>query len=685
MSPDTSKIPTAGIGQTIDAIVDMYSQQRKSFERRWYDNNFFDDGHHFRYLNRTTGKIVDLSDRGPTNLPQRAIPKASRQIRGVANLLISPQYTPVIYPEDVPRFGFTDEQQYQQAYAQAKLIAQKSGYFVTEEFSNQEILEKTILMLLLSAKHGVSYFKMWQDPVKEKINSKICDAFDIYLMGNLTELSDSPSIVEAAPELISVLKANEHFDEEQLTKISPDNKYASSEIKQAYMLSRFGTGTTSDSAATLILKEAFMKEYLSEDNVEEVKQYANDTGILDGKNMGDMVMRHVFSAGGVWLKDEYVDIPDYPYVDFRYEPGPMYQVPLIERFIPANKSLDIISSRVEAFSNTMVTGVYQVREGEDFKVTNTSGAQIIKYKGTPLTQMQPVSVPGFMFDFMGFLEKLIEEQGASTAALNQLPKGVKSGVAIESVKASEFANLQIASIQLKKTTRHIAEKILDISSNFIEPQTVYRLDKGEPDYFSVIGQRGLEKRQELGMSTQDMIPIKKDYRVRIEVESGLGFTMEGKKQTMQQIIDFMSKLAEQGLITQDALKVVVRKFLDIYQFGSTQEFMDALDSGTQASPLTEEQLNMIKIAMLETLKDADVIGDSADQKLVDSTKVGVVEALKDTGMINKPQEVKEPSQSISFKDLPPEGKAQMAAKAGIALDPSQIAQQEAQQAKGKSV
>ena len=43
----------------------------------------------------------------------------------------------------------------------------------------------------------------------------------------------------------------------------------------------------------------------------------------------------------------------------------------------------------------------------------------------------------------------------------------------------------------------------------------------------------------------------------------------------------------------------------------------------------------------------------------------------------KPQEpAKEPSQSISFKDLPPEGKSQLAAKAGIQINAAQIAADE---------
>lgn len=49
----------------------------------------------------------------------------------------------------------------------------------------------------------------------------------------------------------------------------------------------------------------------------------------------------------------------------------------------------------------------------------------------------------------------------------------------------------------------------------------------------------------------------------------------------------------------------------------------------------------------------------------------------------QPQEQKPPSESISYKDLPPEGQAQMAAQVGIQLDPNMLAQREAVQQEQK--
>lgn len=58
----------------------------------------------------------------------------------------------------------------------------------------------------------------------------------------------------------------------------------------------------------------------------------------------------------------------------------------------------------------------------------------------------------------------------------------------------------------------------------------------------------------------------------------------------------------------------------------------------------------------------------------------VIEARQAANQPEPAPEPKGPSESISFKDLPPEGKAQMAAKVGIQLDPAVIAAEEAAKA-----
>ena len=692
--PSNIYVPTNRISTYIEEMMARYATQRKPHERRWYDNNFFDDGYHFQSVSRTTGKIVDTSSRAFQNAPKRAIPKASRQIRGVASLLLQLEPHPAIYPDRVnqamyPPIPRTDEQTGQQvlmqnpelkkAFDKAKEVAKKTGYWVEEEWDDQDMDEKLIDMILLAAKQSISFLQIWPDAMSKSLASQVFDAFDIYLDGTLKSIYDSPSIIKAVPTLIDSIKSNEMFDEEQRERISPDNKYASSEIKQAYMAARFGQGGEKETQLTVILKECFMKEYVTEENVEDIREKQNGDVLMD-KKMGDTVIRHTFSTSNGWLLDEYVDLPEYPFIDYRFEPGLIYQVPLIERFIPANKSLDIAVSRVEGYANTMVTGIYQKRKGENFKIANIPGGQVIEYEGTPLTQMQPTSVPGFMFNFINLLESFVEEQGASTSTLNQLPAGVKSGKAIESVKATEYANLKIPSMMFKKTVKRIAQRLIEQSADLlVNPKEVSVEEQGEASYFDVIGEKGVQARKEAGMEVDpEWIVLKKDAKVRVEIENGLGYTIEGKKQSMQDIANYMLQLAEAGMVSKEQIQVMLKRFLEIFQFGSTAEFMDALDG--QQVDMTEQTIQQVKIAVLETLKDAGVVGPEADTKLVESTKLGTLEVLKETGMLNKPEtKTAQNKVSINYKDLTPEGKTQAAALAGIDENPNQIVMQEVEQ------
>jgi hypothetical protein len=371
-----------------------------------------------------------------------------------------------------------------------------------------------------------------------------------------------------------------------------------------------------------MLKESFIKEY---------------------KNKEPRI-RQVFSAAGITLYDKYLDMEDYPFVDFRMEPGSMYQVPLIERFIPANKSLDSVMSRIERHIGTMAVGAWLRRRGENWQVNNLSGGQVIDYDETPPIQAQVNNLPSELFNFIGQLNSIIEEQGASTAALGNIPSGVKSGVAIESLKATEFANLKIAGDQLKLTVKRIAEKMLDIAAKYYqEPQTVYNMEQGKPDYFDVIGQEGMEKYRQLaaksGSNVQvpDAIPLSGDYKVEIEIESGLGFTQEGKRQNMLSIIEWMTTLAEKGLIPPEGIQKVVQRFLENFQFGNIAEFMEAMQTG--ALPISEKQIQDMKIGLLEVVKDLQSsVGPQAqppapaapsEEQDILKVKTGFMEAMRD--------------------------------------------------------
>ena len=664
MDYSTDTLTTRQMGQAVDDMMSMVKNQRFPFERRWYDNNFFDDGYHFRYMSRTENKIVDLSRASTIWAPMRSIPKASRQIRGVANLAAAQKFVPIVYPERIspsqyppvqvqdPETGQPIMQQnpeFLEAQKESKRIAQGSGHWIEEEFKKLEFSEKLAFMIILTAKHGISYLQIWPDNIDESLKMMVLDAFDIYTIGSINELEDAPFLIKTRPRTIADIKADERYPLEQVLQIHPDNRHASSDIKEAYERARHGDRAGMDQAATVLEKEAFIKEYLNDSNMPRIRLQKDGGEILKRKKKGDPVIRQTFVAGNITLSDKYLNLPGYPIVDLRFEPGSLYQVPLIERFIPQNKSLDLVVSRVERYLHTMVTGSWSVKSGEPTEPDNTAGGQIFKYNTVPPTQNPIASIPPFVFNFMNLLESLIEEQGVTTTALGKLPSGVKANAAIETLKESEFANLTILLDRVKGVAKRTAEKMLDYADDyFVTPKTVYYMEKGEPQYFDIIGASAMEKRQDLKIDTEPLnaIPIKRDYRVDIEVERGLAYTYQGKKEAAKELGDYMIQLSQIGLVDPEVVKVYLRKLLEVYGFGASNEIMEAMEQYTAAGQLTEEQVQTMKVAIIEVMKDMQKAGilPTMEQR-IEEGKVATAEAIRDTGLASKkPQEIVDPQE-----------------------------------------
>jgi hypothetical protein len=294
---------------------------------------------------------------------------------------------------------------------------------------------------------------------------------------------------------------------------------------------------------------------------------------------------------------------------------------LIERFKSANKSLDTIISRLERFVNTMTVGIWKKRQGEQFKLSNVAGGQVVEYDGTPPEQGEMATIPGHVFGFIDFLNTVIEEQGVATTAMGKIPKGVRAHAAIESMKASEYSAQTIAMKLMRKTMKDITMKMLEIADTyFISPQEVATSDRGEAVYFDVMGQRGIQGRRELNIDIPEgIVPLKKDSKVEIEMQVGMGFTLEGKRKAMLELGEYMRDLAREGYLTPESVKVVLQRLLETYEFGATAEFMEAMEDFDKTKGLTEQQLGMIKLAVAEVKKD--LMKFESQQRKIDFAEV----------------------------------------------------------------
>lgn len=672
-SPDTR-----AIGKAIEDMNFQAIMRRRSWERRWYNTNWFDDGLHFRVMSKQTGQIIDHVQRY-SGFIERAIPRASKQIRGIGALLLTPEYYPVVYPENITEEDYRDkrtQQINQQAFQQAQLFAQeearKRGLALQTTWEDELNLELCLMdMILLAAKHGISFLQVYTDPQTKRVKADVHDAFDIIMYGDRRELDDLPFITKAEPWDFNEVMSSEMFDEERKKEISPDNLYATSEIKEAYMRARYGSKLNAQNLNTIVVRETFIKEYLSDDNWEQAKELGEDNGAMEGKSKGDMIMRHPFSAGGVTLHDEYIDYDNYPFAELRFESGLLYQVPLMERFIPLNKSQDIVVTRMEKWINTMVAGIYRVRKGENFIISNIPGGQKVLYEGTPPDQMQISSVGPTPFQFMEMTDKYIEEQGISSNNVSQLPNNIANNT-IENIQQQEYTNMKFATARLRACVTRIGELCMErMDKDYIHPVEMSYKEDNEVHYLNVIGSRGKKAYKKINAKLpNDLVTMNRKAKIRVEADKGFGLTQDGRRTAMKDLMKDMTALYQQGFLGPEAMALLVKRYVEEFGYGSTEQFMEAIERGVSQGNMTQNQINQIKVALLQVMKDTKTAGPGLHDQLTKTTQMGVVQAMKDLGLIKqaegegKPEAVLGPLVNL-YKIAPPDIKRQIEMQMGL--------------------
>ena len=666
------------IGKIVEDMAFQALMRRRPHERRWYNNNFFDDGLHFRILSQKTGQIIDHVDK-VGGFVERALPRASKQIRGIGALLLTPEYYPVVYParmseEDYRNkvTGQVDQQRYQQAQDYAKHEAKKRGIFLTTTWEDDlELPISLAQMIILASKHSVSWYQVFNDPETKRITGQVYDAFDIICYGDVDDEEKLPFITKTAAWDFNEVLASPIFDEDKLKDLSPDNIYATSEIKNAYMRGRYGSKQNAQSLNTIIVKETFIKEYLSDDNWKQSIELSKETGAMEGKSKGDVIMRHPWSAGGVTLLDECIDYDNYPFVPLRLEPGLLYSVPLIERFIPLNKSQDVVVTRLEKWINTMVVGMWMQRKNENFQLSNVAGGQVVKFETTPPEQMAVGNVGNTPFQYMEMIDKYIEEQGLTATNPMNLPSGVANST-IENLQQQEYSNMKFATLMLKKCVTKIGQLIMERGDKeIVKPQEITYMEDEKPQYFSVIGSRGKSLHKKINRELpKDIITLDRKAKIRVEADSGMGLTQDGRRQAMQTLMEQMTNLYKEGFLGPQAMSLLVKRFIEEYGFGSTSEFMEAIEQGVTQGQMSQTQIQQMQIALLQVLKDTKSAGPLMDKQLTDSTKLGTLQAMKDVGLLD--QLGQEGKQNIEvddlvklYKDAPDDLRRQIEQKLGL--------------------
>ena len=121
---------------------------------------------------------------------------------------------------------------------------------------------------------------------------------------------------------------------------------------------------------------------------------------------------------------------------------------------------------------------------------------------------------------------------------------------------------------------------------------------------------------------------------------------------MQELIQEMLAYAQAGYIPPEAIKVAIEKYLEAYEFGSTSEFMEAMDKYQTAGNMDQSHIDAMKVALAEVFKDFQSAGvmPTSEQR-IEEGKIATAEAIRDTGLASKETPVNKTEEAKAAQDM----------------------------------
>ena len=553
------------LAKKINDLFETTSRARQKYEHRWYLIDNFYEGKHFLKPLRTTGELTRVVF--PRGIYPRPIPRAKKMIDSIVNLVLFNKPRWSVYP-----IGITPEERKNEELLNRRYeIAKQLNNFFQDAWEYLKIKNKARELCALAAKYNVGYVEVGVDE-NGNLFIDTYDPYDIYHEVGIRDLKETSFLIKVVKKTLSHVKNAKDwegkyiYDPEQTKFLKPDYRYSLSEYKHIRMTEKFTTvpEIKDEDLSYVLLKECWLRE----------KDH----------------WRLVTECQGRILRDEIVDYMDLPFVVFKWQEGPIYQTSIFEDLIPLNKALDILVALGESYTRTMTVGKYLKHKMDKVeRITNEHG-EFVEYEGArPPEQMPLQSIPGSYFALLNTIMQLMEERGAAVISFGKVPRGVKAWRAIETLRSAEITNLQSTIYLFEKALEEIAEKILDIGYHtFLEPFTMYHFEVGSVTPYTVVSEK-------VAYSYPGSIPISTKYKVKVEIESGLAYTEEGKREILKEL--YMLKIIPPELV------------LESFKLGPVQEILEKAEEyfqrqlGRQASIFDTSEYKMLPPELKQQIID----------------------------------------------------------------------------------
>jgi hypothetical protein len=374
-------------------------------------------------------------------------------------------------------------------------------------------------------------------------------------------------------------------------------------------------------------------------------------------------------------------------------PGCFWGKTVLERCIPVQRRYNALRNRKQEYLNMVAVGQWYAPIGslDDGDELNNAPGNIIWYRpGMNGARPEPVSWPSLPASFENEEQTLLAEftaiSGVSELSrFSEAPSGVKSGRALGI--ASEQDDTRIST-----SVRRVANSSVSLGKMWIR---LYRQFVQEPRMLRWIGPN-----REVDVREWEMSDLRSDD-VFIENAAALAETPSERRQMVFDLLNAglfnrpeLSNMDEEGR----------QKVFQLLEFGHWETGAED-DNFLQKSRARRENRDMMTGQpipvmdfddhMLHILQHNRMRMQAEYEELMKTPMGPVVNQLMMAHIAQHIQlhlqsmqhqqsaagggQQSGPAESISFKDLPPQGQVQMAAQAGIKLNEADLKQQQAQQ------
>lgn len=378
------------------------------------------------------------------------------------------------------------------------------GEFLSFEYGRMELESKVNKGLLYGLLYGLGVFQYGYDDRADdgEGNSwvEVLDPFDTYIDPYCSSVDDARYIVKVMSKPYELIKDNPNYDKKKLEDIQTTSQQSESDYKELILNNENNVNTDSKN---VILHETWC---------------VTPEGI-----------RVITTAGDEILRNELTTFKKLPF-EF-YQPdiniGSVYGEGWVKNIVPLNKAINYLETSRLEYNILINKGRLLIPKGAGVKsITNQNGEKIY-YKMGFKPEFLPTPPMGSDVDKqLSALNTYMQVIGAANEAfIGQTPGGVKSGIAIETLIASNFNQLYDLVKNLSDTLARLGEDILDMGYEYQQLTKPFRTESGE--YYGVIS--GSQEAMDQIENLVKVASIPKNPEVRVRITSGIAHTKEGKR------------------------------------------------------------------------------------------------------------------------------------------------------------